>query len=126
MTEQNFPGKFPRNFLEEVINVSQFVLDTEYERANDSDAEQYLLLTDLIARTRALLDASPTHERVPFRFLRTPCCGHLLCWVNPRFPTFCPSCGTNVYPEIRSCVLVSDHDAVLTFSTKEEKNGDKS
>lgn len=42
-----------------------------------------------------------TREHVPFRLIRTPCCGHLLCWVNPRLPTYCPECGTMILPRIR-------------------------
>jgi len=126
MTEQNFPGKFPRNFLEDVVNIGQFVLDTEYE-SDDVNSEQVILLTHLIARAHTLLDASPTHERVPFRLILMPCCGHLLCWVNPRFPTYCPSCGANVYPEVRSAVLHKDDEAILTFfaSKEEVKDGGK-
>ena len=41
-------------------------------------------------------------ERVPFRLLNMECCGHQLCWVNPRFPSYCPECGIHVYPEVRS------------------------
>lgn len=52
-------------------------------------------------------------ERVPFRLLVTPCCGTALCWVNPRLPTFCPECGTSVYPEIKSCVTLLDENATL-------------
>jgi hypothetical protein len=56
---------------------------------------------------------SKTTERVHFRLLRTNCCGALLCWVNPRFPSFCPECGSRVYPEIKGCVTHSDDTALL-------------
>lgn len=59
------------------------------------------------------LESSPTTERVPFRLIQTPCCGTLLCWVNPRLPNACPECGTRIYPQVRSCVLVHDPDAML-------------
>lgn len=59
-----------------------------------------------------------TTERVPFRLLRTPCCETLLCWVNPRFPTYCPECGTNVYPQIRGCVMQNDDNALLKVNLK--------
>lgn len=52
-------------------------------------------------------------ERVMFRLMETPCCHTLLCWVNPRFPNYCPECGKHVYPEIKGCVSVSDKDAIL-------------
>ena len=52
-------------------------------------------------------------ERVPFRLIQTPCCGQLLCWVNPRLPNCCPECGTRIYPQVRSCVLVHDEQATL-------------
>lgn len=54
-----------------------------------------------------------TTEKVPFRLLRTPCCGSLLCWVNPRLPSYCPECGKGVYPGIKSCVVIRDDDAEL-------------
>jgi len=52
-------------------------------------------------------------ERVKFRLIRMPCCGHLLCWVNPRFPTYCPECGTQILTVVREGVLLSDDNAVL-------------
>jgi len=52
-------------------------------------------------------------ERVPFRLLQTPCCGTLLCWVNPRLPAYCPECGKFIYPEIKNGVLQRDDDAIL-------------
>ncbi len=56
--------------------------------------------------------------RAHFRFIAMPCCGQLLCWVNPRLPNYCPECGKHVYPEVKSCVTVSDNDAWIQF--KEE------
>jgi hypothetical protein len=41
--------------------------------------------------------ANPTNEQVQFRLLPMPCCGTLICWVNPRRPSFCPECGTSVF-----------------------------
>lgn len=52
-------------------------------------------------------------ERVPFKLLRTNCCGALLCWINPRFPNFCPECGARCFPQIRECVLMTDNEAML-------------
>ena len=57
-------------------------------------------------------------ERVPFRLIQTPCCSTLLCWVNPRFPTYCPECGKHVYREIRGCVVASDDNALLKVKAK--------
>lgn len=56
-----------------------------------------------------------TLERVHFRLLHTPCCGSLLCWVNPRLPNYCPECGTRIYPEIRSSVHFEDLEATLKY-----------
>lgn len=54
-----------------------------------------------------------TTERVHFRLLTTPCCTALLCWVNPRLPTYCPECGTSIYPAIKSCITHDDSNAIL-------------
>lgn len=59
-----------------------------------------------------------TTERVHFRLLKTDCCGTLLCWVNPRFPNYCPECGTRVFPLIRGCVVLSDENATLNVDGK--------
>lgn len=56
---------------------------------------------------------SASTERVPFRLIQTPCCETLLCWVNPRLPSYCPECGTGIYPQVKSCVLVHDSQATL-------------
>lgn len=42
-----------------------------------------------------------TREKIEFRLIRTPCCGHLLCWVNPRLPSHCPECGTMILSRLR-------------------------
>lgn len=52
-------------------------------------------------------------ERVHFRLILMPCCGHMFCGVNPRLPNYCVECGTRVYPEVKSSVLVSDDNAGL-------------
>lgn len=52
-------------------------------------------------------------ERVHFRLIKMPCCNHMLCWVNPRLPNFCPECGKLVIANVSSGVLKSDYDAVL-------------
>lgn len=57
-----------------------------------------------------------TTERVHFRLLCTPCCGAMLCWVNPRLPNHCPECGKHIYPDIKSGVAISDINATLKYS----------
>lgn len=42
-----------------------------------------------------------TNEQVQFRLFLMPCCGHLLCWVNPRLPSYCPACGKQIYKELK-------------------------
>lgn len=54
-----------------------------------------------------------TTERVPFRYLVMECCGTNICWVNPRFPNYCPECGKRVYPEVRGWVTYKDDNALL-------------
>jgi hypothetical protein len=56
-------------------------------------------------------------ERVTFRLVRMPCCSQLLCWVNPRYPNYCPECGKYVFDQIKSCVLISDSEATLRTAT---------
>lgn len=57
-----------------------------------------------------------THERVKFRLIHTPCCGTLLCWVNPRLPNFCPECGVQIYGKLHTDptrILITDNGAEL-------------
>lgn len=56
-----------------------------------------------------------THEQVHFRLLSVECCHHLLCWVNPRLPNYCPECGERIYPQVRSWITVEDVNARLTM-----------
>lgn len=44
----------------------------------------------------------PTNELVPFRLIQMPCCHTLLCWVNPRRPSYCPECGKHVFHKFPS------------------------
>ncbi len=62
--------------------------------------------------------ATKQRERVHFRLLQMPCCSHLFCNVNPRLPSYCPACGTRVYPEIKSGVRISDENAWLEYEEK--------
>ena len=54
-----------------------------------------------------------TTERIIFRLIITPCCSAVICWVNPRFPNYCPECGTYIYPEVKGCVTIIDENAYL-------------
>lgn len=63
-----------------------------------------------------------TTERVHFRFISMPCCGQLLCWVNPRLPNYCPECGKRVYAQIKfptgdPPIILSDEAATLKHKT---------
>lgn len=61
------------------------------------------------------------YERVKFKFMRLPCCGHGYCSVNPRLPNYCPECGEPVYAKLMSdpqCILITDDDAVLEINYK--------
>lgn len=62
------------------------------------------------------VESKGTSERVPFRLIQTPCCMTLLCWVNPRLPSYCPECGKSIYPAVKSCVLTHDENATLRVS----------
>lgn len=54
---------------------------------------------------------------IHFRLIQMPCCGQMLCWVNPRLPNFCPECGERVLMKLRhECpenILISDTNATL-------------
>jgi len=57
-----------------------------------------------------------TNERIHFRLIHMECCGQLLCWVNPRFPTHCPECGRTVYPQVKGWVTMEDTNAHIRYS----------
>lgn len=62
-----------------------------------------------------------THERVVFSLLQTPCCGQLLCWVNPRMPNYCPECGKLIMLKKQgSHILHQDFDAMLSMQAEKE------
>lgn len=55
-------------------------------------------------------------EFVVFRLLHMPCCGQQVCWINPRWPNYCPECGALIYPKIKqdsNLLLVQDSEAQL-------------
>lgn len=54
-------------------------------------------------------------DRVHFRLIHMECCGHMFCHVNPRLPTYCPSCGKLIYPTVKSWVVNSDENATLKY-----------
>lgn len=56
-----------------------------------------------------------SHERVQFRIISMECCKHILCWVNPRLPSYCPECGVRCYPAVKSWVTTSDANATLKW-----------
>lgn len=68
------------------------------------------------------LQSKQTHERVEFRLFTMECCWHLLCWVNPRFPSYCPNCGKYVFPKVKSWVTTKDVNAILSLKPEEIKN----
>jgi hypothetical protein len=61
--------------------------------------------------------------RAHFRLIQMPCCGQLLCWVNPRLPNYCPECGEFIYsqlkPDIKGSILESHQDAWITYASKD-------
>jgi hypothetical protein len=59
------------------------------------------------------------NERVHFRMFDMPCCGHMLCWVNPQLPSYCPECGEKVYMRLKadmSHATISDEHATLKYN----------
>jgi hypothetical protein len=54
-----------------------------------------------------------TVERIIFRLIKMPCCGQLLCWVNPKFPNYCPECGNNIMLTVKQRVTFTDDKAEL-------------
>jgi hypothetical protein len=60
------------------------------------------------------------NERVKFRVFQMPCCGQMLCWVNPRYPNFCPECGDPALLTLKSgeYTRLIDDDAWLRFKAE--------
>jgi len=60
-------------------------------------------------------------QRVNFRVFQMPCCGQLLCWVNPRLPSFCPECGKFIYTQLKQDgdkhTILNDENAWLSHNT---------
>jgi hypothetical protein len=55
------------------------------------------------------------NERVKFAVMVMPCCGQMLCWVNPRMPNYCPECGvpTRMNRFNKQAVIFEDESAWL-------------
>lgn len=62
-----------------------------------------------------------TKERIVFRLFQMPCCGHMLCWVNPRLPSYCPECGARALLALKSGehTRLIDEDAWLELDWHE-------
>lgn len=58
-------------------------------------------------------DTQSINELVRFRLWQMPCCGQLLCWLNPRLPNYCPECGKQVYHDMKHLVPLSQGDKLL-------------
>jgi hypothetical protein len=74
-------------------------------------------LRAIATKKHDIVRSMSSSQRVPFRLIQTPCCSTLLCWVNPRFPSHCPECGTFIFATVKGCVLVSDDNAWLKTKT---------
>jgi hypothetical protein len=81
----------------------------------------------LTAVTISVSDSAPAvvvgfgvNEMIPFRTFRMPCCGKDLCWVQPKYPTHCPSCGEHVYLRLRSgdYTLCLDDGAWIRYKSR--------
>ena len=57
------------------------------------------------------------HEKVCFRLFKMPCCGQMLCWINPRLPNCCPECGSKIFSRMKEdgVTLIFDEDAWLKY-----------
>ena len=59
-------------------------------------------------------------QKVPFRLIEMPCCGALICWVNPRIPNHCPECGEHVFRKLKwGGILVEAQEAWLIIDEKD-------
>ena len=55
-------------------------------------------------------------ERVDFRMILMPCCQHMFCNVNSRWPSYCPNCGQFVFDKVKSCAVIHDSNATLKYT----------
>jgi len=65
-----------------------------------------------------------SNEIIHFRLFQMPCCGQLLCWVNPRLPNFCPECGNRTLLDLKTgeYTRVNDREAMLQMDTEKVTN----
>jgi hypothetical protein len=56
-------------------------------------------------------------EMIRFKIFFMPCCGHMLCWVNPRMPNYCPECGKSTVGGqlVKTAIQFSDDNARLHY-----------
>jgi hypothetical protein len=54
-----------------------------------------------------------TLSKVRFRLFSMPCCGHALCWVNPRLPNYCPECGKSTFAQLKLSIPLEDFPAEI-------------
>jgi hypothetical protein len=59
------------------------------------------------------------NEWVRFRLFQLPCCGQLLCWLNPRLPNFCPECGKLIFYEMQHTAPISEGEKLISVGTAE-------
>lgn len=51
-----------------------------------------------------------------FRVFTMPCCSHVLYWLGSRLPGYCPECGTEMGPKLRTGNhTTTDASATLTY-----------
>ena len=62
-----------------------------------------------------------TNERIIFRLFSMECCGHFLCWVNPRVPNYCPECGKGVFPQVRGWAVLIDDTAHIRYDSSDSE-----
>jgi hypothetical protein len=62
-----------------------------------------------------------TYEIIQFRLFQMPCCGQLLCWVNPRIPNYCPECGAHVILKLKSGEHTRINDDRATLKVDQKK-----
>ena len=60
------------------------------------------------------------HELVRFRLFKMPCCGQLLCWLNPRLPNFCPECGAQIYMKMKHLKPLSEGEKLIEVGDADE------
>jgi len=68
---------------------------------------------------------------VKFTVIQMPCCGTLLCWVNPRRMNFCPECGTaspidsETWEKGGEAIIHRDNEAIIISRQFLQENADE-